>query len=226
VIQKYIDFIQQLLVLLKHFHLGKEQSNQFLERKYDFYSSPEIGSVRDIRLHDLILKLAHERLAEHLKHAAIENGITYRRIDTAFSNSTGMTTMDMALDETSGINIGIQLQGNQFRYYISSNNKPLNEKFAVELFHRRLWYIDIETGQPLLGKGTRKSVYRALGLKDESGERTFCEYNKGEFIYLYKNLMDLPSGKPTVSDVIQLFIQSFKHYLKHREEFVSLVSQV
>jgi hypothetical protein len=106
------------------------------------------------------------------------------------------------------------------------HNKSLNEKFAVELFHRRLWYIDIETGQPLLGKGTRQSVYRALGLKDESGQRTFCEYNKGELIYLYKNLMDLSSGTPTVSDVIQLFIQTFKHYLKHRGEFVSLARQV
>lgn len=229
VLKTYIHFISNLILMINQFNLGHKDSHSFLNRRYDFYSSKEITLVRKLRMHDLIFKLAHFRIANLLKLAFAENDISIRKVDSTFTNSSGITTAEIELDKGCGFFIGMQLQGNQIRYYTLSKQKALNELFAVELFRKRLWFCDHNSKQPLHGKGKRKDVYHKLSLKDDSGYRTFCEYNSGEFIYFYKTID--PSVNPygesfKIKDIVSLFVDSFQYFIENRTEFKEVLTKI
>lgn len=238
VIGKYISFLKIQNDILKYLKL--DDSGDFKNRNYDFYSkdtdenegeSEEIGEeneetakhymsiIRSLRIHDLVLKLAHSNLSNLLEAEIKEQSKlseTYH-YHTNFTNSTGITAVSTRLyeyidekDKTKNkhIDIGIQLQGNQLRYYLSSssNMKEINIELAAKLFEDGIWFYNVNTNKPLLGKGRSKRIVR----DSEGKERVFCEYSKGGFLYFYEDIYQ--EKVPTINEIIEKFIFVFKYY--------------
>lgn len=224
IIERYISLIVVLLEVLGYFQLNNEEL--FRKRKYDFYVDHSIQELRKIRIHDLVLKLVHSKIEVFLRQA-LDKKFSIARYETAFTNSTGISTVEIKIIEK--FFIGIQIQGNQFRYFTRTDDSrkvTVNEKFAVELFNKQYWFHDIDTGESLQGKGRDKNKkYKNYGLKDQTGDRSFCEYFNGAFVYLYKELnhQDHPF---TVNDVIDLVVRSFKHYKAKEAEFKKILTNL
>jgi hypothetical protein len=186
-----------------------------------------MSEVRKLRLHDLVLKLAHSRIKEELENSFRLSNYELK-VGTAFSNSSGITTVDTEIIKGCGYFIGLQLQGNQLRYILRTNKKSTkgNELLAVQLFIKQLWFYDLDSEESLEGKGRRVEHFQSLGLKDKNGkERVFCEYNNGGFLYLYKRL-DKQNELPTIRELIDLFTRSFEHYYKNRDEIIQIIKSL
>lgn len=222
VIQRYITLIELLMEVLVFFQLHDDE--KFKKRNYDFYLDNSINELRKIRIHDLVLKLVHSKIEEYLRNV-LDHRFSIARYETAFTNSTGISTVEIQIMDN--FFIGIQIQGNQFRYFTRTDDSQkvkVNEKFAVELFNKQIWFYDIDTGESLQGKGRDKSKkYKNYGLKDQTGDRSFCEYFNGAFVYLYKEL-NQPDRPFTVNDVIDLVIRSFEHYKAKEAEFKQILN--
>lgn len=222
-LEKYIDMLECQMALLLSFNLDSAQEQVFLKMPYDFYApnNKVIALTRELRLHDLILKIIHDQLGSQIERRLVKMGIFPRRVDTEFTNSTGITSVDLTIKD--GLYIGIQLQGNQFRYYISGSNSSQNESLAVKLFQQKLWFYDIDLNIPLEGQGRRKDHFVKLGLIDENHtHRAFCEYNNGIFVYFYKRI-DTMNQIPSVEFIIDLFVRSFERYNSHKQEILKLL---
>jgi len=187
-----------------------------------------MGEIREIRLHDLVLKLAHSKIEYLLRESLKIENIEVNRFETSFTNSTGISSVEIKISEKYSFCIGIQLQGNQFRYYVQTHKGEdikRNERLSVELFNNQLWFYDIDTNQPLKGNGRRVEYYKNLGLKDGSGCRSFCEYNNGGFVYFYKEL-NKQGETLLISDIISLFVRSLKHFIKNRTQILDMLEKI
>jgi hypothetical protein len=237
ILNKYISFIENQLKLLSLFALDELAIDKYLEKKYDYYTENseeeeiqtknQMSEVRKLRLHDLVLKLAHSRIKEELENSFRLSNYELK-VGTAFSNSSGITTVDTEIIKGCGYFIGLQLQGNQLRYILRTNKKSTkgNELLAVQLFIKKLWFYDLDSDESLEGKGRRVEHFQSLGLKEENGkERVFCEYNNGGFLYLYKRL-DKQNELPTIRELIDLFTRSFEHYYKNRDEIIQIIKSL
>ena len=237
ILNKYISFIENQLELLSLFALDDLAIDKYLEKKYNYYTENiegeeiqtknQMSEVRKLRLHDLVLKLAHSRIKEELENSFRLSNYDLK-VGTAFSNSSGITTVDVELIKGCGYFIGLQLQGNQLRYILRTNKKSTksNELLAVQLFIKKLWFHDLDSEESLEGKGRRVEHFQSLRLKDENGkDRVFCEYNNGGFLYLYKRL-DKQNELPTIRELIDLFTRSFEHYYKNRDEIIQIIKSL
>jgi hypothetical protein len=219
-IRKYISFLENQIAILKYFGLISSEKISFLERPYDYYKKESIVSeLRSIRLHDLVLKLIHHKIAKEVEIRLSEVGLQLRRSESEFTNSTGVTSVDIILEES--FIIGIQLQGNQFRLYTIHKDAKINEQFALELWRNHLWFYDLSTQKALNGSGRRKSYFQSNGMKDKLGNnRSFCEYNQGIFLYLYKDL-SLEEGTLSINKVVDLFVQYLSHLNSRKNELIA-----
>jgi hypothetical protein len=225
VIEKYIDFLTLLLDLLRSFNVDDNSSARFLERRYDFYAANAMQEVRSVRLHDFVLKMVHSRIGEHLKTAFKNKNILAHRFDTDFSNSTGISSVDVKIDETN-FNIGLQLQGNQLRYFVYSKDKKANQKLAVQLFAQKIWFYDIDNPNIALEGQGRSPYFKSLNILDNQGKkRVFCEYEDGGFVYLYKQL-DPQQESLDVKYIIDLFVRSFEHYYQNKAEILRIIKEI
>jgi len=224
VLEKYLSLLKIQNDILKYFKL--DDSEEFKKRYYDFYLDNSINELRKIRIHDLVLKLAHSKIEECLRDT-LDPKFTIARYETAFTDSKGLSTVEVQIREN--YFIGIQIQGNQFRYFTRTDDSlkvKINEKFAVELFNKQLWFYDLDTLESLKGKGRDKSKkYKNYGLKDQTGDRSFCEYFNGAFVYLYKEL-NQPNRPFTINDVIDLVVRSFEHYKAKETEFKQILKDL
>jgi hypothetical protein len=218
VIDKYISFLDDQIALLGQFGLISNASGSFLDRPYDFYiTQGVVDQLRSVRLHDLVLKLIHQRIAKEVRMRLELYNIKQNRSAAEFTNSTGITSVDV--DVADGFKVGVQLQGNQFRLYTLHADASRNEKFALELWRKRLWFYDLNNGASLSGSGRRKHYFGGLGMKDERGNaRGFCEYSKGVFLYFYKDFAKQQSV-PTIDQVVDLFVAYIRHISANRREF-------
>lgn len=226
VISTYINFIENLMLVLKEFNLAQENTSPFRQRPYDFYRPEVYNTLTDLRMHDLVLKLAHSYIESELISEFKSNNIEVNKFETAFTNSTGISSIDVEIVKNSSFYIGIQLQGNQFRFYLAtskSENIKLNEKLAIALFNSKIWFHDLENTSPLIGKGHRKDYYSKLGINSDS--TSFCEYGKGGFIYLYKDVYK-NNQMPTIDKIVKMFVSAFKHYEAKKPEIVRILNQV
>lgn len=257
VIEKYLSFLNTQNNILEYLKLNNLED--FIKRHYDFYSkqaieqedeSEELGEeneeetkhymtiIRSLRLHDLVLKLAHSNLSHLLEEDIKKNSKlseTYN-YHSNFTNSTGLTAVSTRIyehinkkDKTKNkhIDIGIQLQGNQFRYYLSSSSdiKDLNIKLATELFNQRIWFHDLK-GKTLQGNGRSKVLKQKSVITDTSGKpRVFCEYSKGGFLYFYEDVYQ-NDDIPTIKDIIEMFISAFKQYESKKSEFQATLNEI
>ena len=250
VIEKYISFLEDQNEIIRSLNL--DNLKEFKNRQYDFYSKHTLDNeeesekvsedgeegdahymtkVRSLRLHDLVLKMAHSNLSNLLDHA-FKNNIhikeTYKCHDN-FTNSSGLSAVSTRLYEIINkkdkrknkyIDIGVQLQGNQFRYYLSSNDKDLNIKLAEKLLVDGIWFYDVNTKKTLLGKGRSGRI-----VKDSEGEsRTFCEYSSGGFLYFYADVYQ-DDKIPSIKEIIEKFIFTFKHYESKKTQIVGILDK-
>lgn len=224
VIDKYISLLDDQIALLDQFGLISNAGGSFFDKSYDFYiTQGMVGQLRSIRLHDLVLKLIHQRIAKEVRLRLALINITLNRSVAEFTNSTGITSVDV--DVADGFKVGIQLQGNQFRLYTLHVDASRNEKFAVELWCKKLWFHDLNKGDSLSGSGRRKDHFARLGMKDERGNtRSFCEYSKGVFLYFYKDFAKQQSV-PTIDQVVDLFVAYFKHISANRRQFEAVAKR-
>jgi hypothetical protein len=253
VIEKYISFLEVQNEILIYLNLDK--SENLKNRYYDFYSKNMIQNddeideiisiedqdtkhymshVRSLRLHDLVLKLAHSNLSNLLDEAFQNHNLKEYHFHTNFSNSTGITSVRTRLFERKNekeqsknkfIDIGIQLQGNQFRHYLSSssNIKEKNIEMATELFNKRIWFHDLITKKTLLGNGRSKFLKH---IKDTNEQpRIFCEYNKGAFLYFYEDIYQ-DDKIPSIEEIIRKFIDTFKYYESKKTEIVRILNVI
>lgn len=245
ILEKYFSFLNTQNNILEYLKLNNPED--FKKRHYDFYSkiaienedeSEELGEeneetakhymsiIRSLRLHDLVLKLAHSNLS-HLLDEEIEEAKKQGKLletyhyHSNFTNSTGLTAVSTRLFEyidekektkNKHIDIGIQLQGNQFRYYLSSSSNmiELNIELARKLLKDGIWFYNLKTNKPLLGKGRSKRK-NAKVLDIEGNERVFCEYSSGGFLYFYQDVYQ-NDQTPTIEEIVNLFVSSFRHY--------------
>ena len=216
-INRYIDLLENQVALLKHFGLISDHSDDFFKRPYDIYSNNEIkADLESLRLHDLILKLIHHKIAKKVE-CKVSKFLDINRAVSEFTRSTGITSVDIIVAKK--IIVGIQLQGNQFRLYTIYKRGKTNEKFSLKLWNEKLWFYDLDTGKPLLGNGRRKEYFHKLGMQDQSGNnRAFCEYGQGVFLYLYKDLSktEVPL---TMDMVVDLFVKYFNHIRDNIKKF-------
>jgi hypothetical protein len=185
----------------------------------------------------LVLKLVHSNLSNLLKkelkkHSHLKE--TYNH-HTNFTNSTGLTAVSSRLyeyvnkkDKTKNkhIDIGIQLQGNQFRYYLSSsgNIRDLNIKLAAKLFEDGSWFCNVNTNKPLSGKGRSKRA--DLQVKDNEGNpRTFCEYSNGGFLYFYQDVYE-NNQMPTIEEIVNMFVSAFEHYETNKPRIQEILNDI
>jgi hypothetical protein len=249
VIEQYITFLKVQNEILIYLNLDKSES--FKNRHYDFYSKNAVETneenedgngdqkhymthVRSLRLHDLVLKLAHSNLSNLLDEAFQNHNLKEYHFHTNFTNSTGITSVRTRLFERKNekeqsknkfIDIGIQLQGNQFRHYLSSssNIKEKNIEMATELFNKRIWFHDLITKKTLLGYGRSKFLKH---IKDTNEQpRIFCEYNKGAFLYFYEDIYQ-DDKIPSIEEIIRKFIDTFKYYESKKTEIVRILNVI
>lgn len=158
-------------------------------KKYDFYSKNQLD---EIGLKDIYIKYKTSELS-----SMIEKQLNCEKlyIGSGFNNKKG--TLDIVKDcAISQFNIGIQIEGNQYRYYInalyndeSDNSNKVRENLATELFEKGFWF---HSTTPT----SRARIYK-----------TFCGYKPG-FIYRYLTLESL-FNKENLKDVTYEEIAAF-----------------
>ncbi len=225
VIEKYIDFLKHLLELLDYFDLDTEKIEKFKQRKYDFYTYDIYSNLTNSRLHDFVLKLAHSSIENLIKDELEKIGLNWNRLDTAFTNSKGITTVDFKIGK-SKFYIGLQLQGLQLRYFLlAEKSKKENIQLAKKLFEAKLWFHDIETGTSLDGNGRSKKI-QEFGMTDNEGKsKVFCEYSDGDFLYFYKDLSKNENGY-TINELIELIIQSTQKIKENEQQILNLIKSL
>jgi hypothetical protein len=229
IVDKYIHFLINQNDIIGKLGLNLNNS-EFAALTYNFYDNFYKSKLTDLRLHDFVYKLIHSKIEQILRLQFTELKIDTNRISSNFTNTTGMTSVDVEIKSKSGFFIGVQLQGNQFRYYLATNDKKkvnINEKLSVELFNRKIWFHDLENKSPLIGNGKRKDYFLDLGFNssDPVSNTTFCEYGKGGFIYLYKKL-DSRDEAITIQSLVSLYVRSFQHYFMKRDEIISIINEL
>jgi hypothetical protein len=223
VIDRYIDFLKNLIELLTIFDIDTSNIEKFKQRKYNFYEHEQYSILKKLRLHDFILKLAHSYIENLISIELKKNNLIEKRLYSAFTNATGMTTVEFNIGK-SEFYIGLQLQGLQLRYYLLSSKKQKNIQLAKRLFEEKLWFHDIVTDIPLEGNGRSKKI-KELGLTDNEGNsRTFCEYNDGAFLYFYKDLSKKQSNcEYSINEIIELIMLSIEKIKENEQKIITLI---
>lgn len=230
VTEKYIHFLENLDLIANSY------LNNLESRNYDFYTD-KCKDIKELRIHDLILKYAHNKISEIIKEQikplndkfnktvadsfdSLENNQIY--ISSSFTNSTGISDIKICIAEN--FIIGIQLQGESLRYNTEVKNNPKikqdefenfiekNKKFARNLFKTKLWFVDrLKNNIPLLGNGNNEQLSIT-----EGEDRAFCTYNKGLFIYLYKDIKDY-NTKP-IRNLVDFIVNEIQYVYQSIDE--------
>lgn len=224
-IGKYISFLTTQNQLLLWFNFNNTED--FKLRNYDFYTYGDMDKVRNLRLHDLILKLAHEKIGALIKNILNNDSSNQYRISekhpkdefksgniyitNGFSRSTGITDIKICIDKNQVI--GLQLQGNSLRYltevFGKNKLKVQNKQFAYNIIKDKLWFHD-ENGKLLSGKGRNKEL-----VISNSGE-VFNSYGLN-FIYLNLDVSSYTNNS-TIS-LVEFIINEIKRVIENIDKF-------
>jgi hypothetical protein len=203
VIENYIPFLKDFISVFEAFKIDFKNGGL-----YDFYDVvyPEgrgagrgnrIELLRDLRIRDVILKYVHDQISLEV-HDRLQNKNIELKINRAvgeFSNSTGISTIsilfniDKKIDKK--VEIGLQLQHNELRYFVSSslsstkNRKKtdagsFNAALSQQLLNKRLWFCDINGELLEAKKRSKQDVDESIWLLDN---HCFYKFDK-VFLYL------------------------------------------
>lgn len=159
-IEDYINVITQLVSAFPKTSL----------QKYDFY---EENKLDEIGLKDIYIKWRTSEFASYIKQKLNRNDLYFGH---SFHNKKGTIDIVKHLDVL-GVDIGIQIENNQYRYFMNIPNisADTREKIACKLFYNGYWFNYTQDTK-------RKKLYK-----------DFCGYNS-DFIYRYFQ-MDKHFGK-------------------------------
>lgn len=224
-IEKYISFLTTQNQLLLWFNFNNNED--FKLRNYDFYISEEMDKVRNLRLHDLILKLAHEKIGALIKNILNNDSSNQYRISekhpkdvfksgniyitNGFSRSTGITDIKICVDSKQFI--GLQLQGNSLKYLTEVfGDKKLqlkNKDFAFNLLNDNLWFHN-ENGKLLSGKGRNKEL-----VISNSGE----VFNSYGLNFIYLNLDVTNYANNSIISLVEFIVNEIKRVIENIDKF-------
>jgi len=250
VITSYIIFAKSLDKLF----VGK--SIDFEKDEFDFNEKDVIKPYKDLRIHDLFLKLTYQQIAEEIKNK-VENEFSELEVSsdwnefkecegglfigTGFTRGTSIIEFKYNLKKLDNsdnpliVVLGIQLQGNMFKYIIELSGKStasypkkkiqtITYKIANKLFDDKKW---VRSSREFLNNlpksifiNDKSKIGKGRSKHDEDNYNEFCSYND---IFLYK--YDIISEKAKISDLISLFEKILKYILDNKEEFESLAKQ-
>ena len=153
-IEDYINVVTQLV------NAFPKTSSQ----KYDFY---ENNKLDEIGLKDIYVKWRTSEFANYIKQKLNRNDLY---IGHSFHNKKGTIDIVKHLDVL-GVDIGIQIENNQYRYFMNIPNisADTREKIASKLFCNGYWFNYTQDTK-------RNKLYK-----------DFCGYNP-DFIYRYFTL--------------------------------------
>jgi hypothetical protein len=216
VISKYLSFIKNIINLFD-FYLGKDE-NEFERKKYNYYTS-ELEDLRSIRMHDMLLKIMHDKLGELIMKKIKNSNL---EIKTNFTRSTGITDIFYKLHGTN-YKIGLQIQGNTLKHCFMCNPNLHKNNIAISkrLIDSKLWFYDFSSNPPKLlnGKGRDKNK-NGLNIDDT---RTFCEYDNAHFLYLTKSLKEF-EDKPII-DLVDFIAKEFKYFINNKDKIIKIVNE-
>ncbi|RAR73780.1 PD-(D/E)XK nuclease family protein [Flavobacterium aciduliphilum] len=213
IISKYHDFLINIISIFE-FYLGDDFEN----KPYNFYSQ-EFDKIREIRLHDMLLKNVHERISMILKNRLTKENII---VSSDFTRSTGIS--DVFITLTNEFKMGLQIQGNTLKYFLccdkSDNLSKKNIAICKQLVEKKLWFYD-NFANPitlLSGNGRNKTE---LQINETT---TFCEYDKGHFIYLTKSISEYKNK--TIRDLIEYIVSEINNAIGKKQDIVNLINQI
>lgn len=200
----YAFFVSQLSELMNHIDISPEMDQHF------YLSDESDRKLREARLHDLVYKYRYDQLgaklydAFHANATSIENAIS---VKAEMSNGSGLVTIAFSLSNT--VDIGIQLQGRQFRQFIAVKDEKMNktesEGFLIscinELESNGLWFNFIDAD-----------------FENNRMRKDICQYG-GTFIYKYRLVKEVISS----SKLVELIIQLIKEAHINREALAKLI---
>lgn len=216
VVEKYLDFVNKIILLFETY-IGIDE-NDFLRKKYNYYSS-ELDEIRSVRMHDMILKIIHNKISVHIRKVLENEDL---KIDSDFSRSTGITNVFYNIFQNKFF-IGLQIQGNTLKhcfYCTDANLNKINVQISRKLALEKLWFYDFSIDPPVLlsGKGKNKDNLR---INDKT---TFCEYNNGHFVYLTKSIVEF--SDKSINDLIKFIVDEIKHIFKNEEKIINIIKQI
>jgi serine/threonine protein kinase len=231
VLAKYIELIESQNILLESFDLAGN-TEKFKYRKYDFYSSSILNEVKRIRLHDLILKLAHqnisylikEKLSNEFKPYIVEDFNDFLGIkgnifiSHNFSRSTGISDVKICISGNQ--TIGLQLQGNTLKYVsevFKAKNAKKNKDFAIKLLEKKLWFYDKENNDFYGGNGRDKNlVVEIIDHKNDIKRIAFNSYGLN-FIYLNKDVSNY--AEKSIDELVDFICNEAKRVIDNIEAY-------
>lgn len=165
---KYLikDYINVIKKLSEEFERAIKNCNS----KYDFYKEKRLN---EIRLRDIYVKYCGQELGNFIRNNLPE-GVN---LGVGFNNKKA--TIHLSKDLGDGFYIGIQIEGDQYRYYmiIPGCNQQERIEIASKFSEQELWF-----------NLANKNNSRMRELKKNDVENNcFCHYEP-DFIYRYSNL--------------------------------------
>jgi len=249
VIEKYISFLSAQNEIIRFLNL--DDLKKFQNRCYDFYSkhavenedeSEELNEeneskekhfmtdIRSLRLHDLVLKLAHQKISQliedqistNFKNLIVSDYEEFTKgskkifVDHSFSRGTGISTVSILINKNQAVSL--QLQGDSLKYFaaLHGTESSKNIDFAKQLEKNKIWFYDLN-GELLSGKGWKNKD--VLKINDSTA---FNSYGPN-FIYLNKNVSEY-NIKP-ISELVGLICCEVKRVLDNFHEFEKLIPQ-
>jgi hypothetical protein len=216
IVSKYISFIEDIINLFD-LYLGKDE-NEFERKKYNYYTS-ELEHLRSIRMHDMLLKIMHDKLGDLIMKKIKNSNL---EIKTNFTRSTGINDIFYKLHGTN-YTIGLQIQSNTLKYCFMCEPNLYKNNIAIskKLIDSKLWFYDFSSNPPILlnGKGRDKNKN---GLKIDD-TRTFCEYDNAHFLYLTKSLKEF-EDKPII-DLVNFIAEEFKQLINNKDKIIKIVNE-
>lgn len=228
VVETYKSFLENLLAIMFEFKLGNNQLKELSEDRYDYYRSERMKVLKDLRIHDLILKLVHQNIALIIKKELRKNGRTLVRnfgefknagdvcISQGFTRSTGITDAKFCIQP--GFYLGLQLQGNTMKYVAEVFDQSLverNVQFSRNMIESEIWFHETVNDQKLLlsGRGRDKNLI--------INERTRLNSYGNSFLYLNKDMRKIENL--TNGLIASIMVEEVERVLNNLEKFQKLI---
>lgn len=207
ILTDYANSLQQVLVVIA---ATRHRLQQLRETSFDYsrlYKELTHEKLRNIRLHDLVGKVAFDEwvrlLYGQLKEDFVLRGLEhhYKRIKPYVHFSNGSPGLDLEVD-CGELMIGVQIQGMQLRRYASSRKE--RHSLEEDVLDGPLlggWLNQKACGQPLTGKGNvalhRNPGRRRTNKREEESLSNLRAFNPRKFLYTAIALDDVTLNQVT-----------------------------
>lgn len=202
------DFKNQYdeLLIKDYIEVVKSISSAFpknFTQKYDFYEENELDKIG---LKDIYVKYRTSELANYIKQNLNQDDWY---VGYSFHNKKG--TIDIVKNfDISGIRVGIQIENNQYRYFmnIPSDTTEIREKIALNIFTQGYWFYPTqEPVKPRIYKkfcGSEPNfIYRYFELEKGFGKNELSEISYEKiFEQIKKDIENVDKNEISILKII------------------------